>query len=83
MAASRVEAGNKGIANMARKQKRKPFSKRVFVGFCDGRPDYRMIDTGFGGWGNGGYRTIIVFTDKKRAQREYEEVRVFELRERR
>jgi hypothetical protein len=61
--------------------RKKKFSKRVYVGFCDGRPDYRMIDTGRGGWGNGGYRTIITFTDKTRARQEYEDVRVFELRQ--
>jgi hypothetical protein len=61
--------------------RKKKFSKRVYVGFSDGRPDYRMIDTGRGGWGNGGYRTIIVFTDKTRASQEYEDVRVFELRQ--
>lgn len=64
-----------------RKKKRKKWSKRVWVGICEGRPDYRMIDTGWGGWGNGGYRTIIVFTDRKRAREEYECVRRFDLRE--
>ncbi len=64
---------------MTRRTKR--WSKRVYVGYIDGRPDYRMIDTGFGGWGNGGYRTIIVFTDKSRAKQEYEDVRPMELGE--
>jgi hypothetical protein len=61
-------------------KRRKPWRKRVWVGFQEGRPDYRMIDTGWGGWGEGGYRTIIVFTDKARARREYEDVRRMELR---
>ena len=55
--------------------RKKKWSKRVWVGICDGRPDYRIIDTGRGGWGNGGYRTIIVFTDKARAKQEYELVK--------
>ena len=60
----------------------KQWRKRVYVGYIDGRPDYRMIDTGLGGWGNGGYcTTIIVFTDKARAQQEYEDVRPMELSE--
>ncbi len=53
----------------------KRWRKKVWIGFTDGQPDYRMIDTGQGGWGHGGYRTIIIFTDKKRARREYEDVR--------
>lgn len=65
---------------MAKKTKKRLYRKRVYVGICDGRPDYRMIDTGFGGWGKGGYRTIIVFTDKARARKEYEKVVAMELR---
>ena len=58
---------------------RKCWRKKVWIGFRDGRPAYTMIDTGFGGWGHGGYWTIIIFTDKKRARREYEDVRLMEL----
>lgn len=60
---------------MKTRKRKKSWSKRVWVGFSGGRPDYRMIDTGFGGWGNGGYRTLAIFTDKARAKREYEDVR--------
>lgn len=63
---------------MARKKK---WRKRMWVGYSDGRPAYTMIDTGFGGWGKGGYRTLAIFTDKARAKREYEDVRPMELRE--
>ena len=66
------------MSRSVKKQSR--WSKRVWVGFCDGRPDYRIIDTGWGGWGNGGYRTIIVFTNRARARREYQDVRPMELR---
>ena len=61
--------------------RKQPFRKRVWVGICDGRPNYTLIDTGFGGWGNGSMRTIIIFTSKARAKQQYEKVQQFELRE--
>lgn len=60
---------------MKQRRKKNAWSKRVWVGFSDGRPDYRIIDTGYGGWGCGYYRTLAIFTDMARARFEYEDVR--------
>lgn len=53
--------------------------KKVWVGFSDGRPAYTVIDTGFGGWGKSCERTIVIFTNKSRAKRQYDDVRQMEL----
>lgn len=50
---------------------------RMWGGFCDGKLDIRDMDTGWGGFGSGdGMRKIpAIFTSRKAARREYEDVR--------
>jgi len=56
---------------------------RLWGGFCDGKLDLRDMDTGFGGFGSGdGRRTIpAIFTSRKAARQEYEDVRPIKIME--
>ena len=61
---------------------RKLYKRRVWGGFVADRIDYRMIDTGHGGWGQGGaMMTLAVYTSKAIAKKHYEDVRRIEVRE--
>ncbi|MES2030805.1 MAG: hypothetical protein V4477_16620 [Pseudomonadota bacterium] len=55
---------------------------RLWAGFVDGRIDTRDLDTGFGGFGRYGYRLMpAVFTSKRSAREQYEDVREVEIKE--
>lgn len=60
-------------------------SKKLWGGFCDNRLDYREMDTGWSGFGSGdGMRTIpAIFTSRKAARQEYEDVRPIQVQEER
>lgn len=60
---------------------KKLYKRKVWGGFVDGRLYMQMIDTGFGGWGNGGVKAPAIYTEKRRAQREFQDVRPIEIRE--
>jgi hypothetical protein len=55
--------------------------KRLWGGFCDNKLDIREMDTGFGGFGSGdGMRRLpAIFTSRKEARKEYEDVRPIEI----
>lgn len=50
---------------------------RLWGGFCGGKLDIREMDTGWGGFGSGdGMRKMpAIFTSRKVARQEYEDVR--------
>jgi hypothetical protein len=52
-------------------------TRRLWGGFCDGKLDIREMDTGWGGFGSGdGMRRMpAIFTSRKAARQEYEDVR--------
>lgn len=57
-------------------------AKKYWGGFCDGELDIREMDTGFCGFGNGEgmCRMPAIFTSRKEARREYEDVRPIDIR---
>jgi len=65
----------------AKKASRLRYKRQVWGGFVDGRLHYRLIDTGFGGRGNGGMMTLAVYTSKAKAREHYTDVRAIEIRE--
>lgn len=52
-------------------------TNKLWGGFSDGKLDIREMDTGWGGFGSGdGMRVIpAIFTTKRAARQEYEDVR--------
>jgi hypothetical protein len=61
--------------------KHKPYRRKVWGGFVDHRLHYRMVDTGFGGWGGRATMTLAIFTSRRDAKREYQDVRPIEVSE--
>lgn len=61
---------------MAKKPLRR-HQPRLWAGFCGGKIDIREIDTGWGGFGSGeGLRKMpAIFTSRKAARQEYQDVR--------
>ena len=70
---SDAEAGNNRSESNMKAKRSAQKRKRVYLGFADGRPAYTLIDTGFGGWGKGCYRSLAFFIDKASAKHEYED----------
>lgn len=62
---------------------RRRFKKQLWAGFCDDSVDMRSMDTGFGGFGSGdGVRLIpAIFSSRKAAREQYEDIRRIEIRE--
>jgi hypothetical protein len=58
-------------------------AKKLWGGFSDGKLDIREMDTGWGGFGSGdGMRRIpAIFTSRKAAREEYQDVRPIEIKE--
>jgi len=55
-------------------------ANRIYVGFSEGRPDHtRVIDTGFGGFGELRQTALIGFKNKRDALKQYQDVRLMEL----
>lgn len=56
---------------------------KLWAGFTEGKLDLRDMDTGWGGFGSGdGMRVIpAIFTTKKAARQEYEDVRPVKIME--
>ena len=60
---------------------KKLYRVRAWGGFINNRLDRRVIDTGFGGWGKGLVLGRAIYNSKKAARKEYEDVRLIEVRE--
>lgn len=54
--------------------------RKFWAGFTDGKLHIREIDTGFGGFGSGKQRAPALFPSHAAARREYEDVRLVEVR---
>lgn len=57
-------------------------SKKLWGGFVGNKLHYRVVDTGFGGFGSRDGKRMMpaIFTSRKAAREEYEDVRHVEVR---
>jgi hypothetical protein len=51
-----------------------PKPKIFWAGICDNKIDIRLVDNGFGGWGQSTIKAPMLFTSRKQARLEYERV---------
>lgn len=55
---------------------------KYWAGFLDGKLDTRDVDTGWGGFGEDGFRVMpAIFTSRKTARQQYEDVREVQINE--
>lgn len=52
---------------------------KVWGGFQGGKLDIRLVDSGFGGWGNSFTKAPAIFMSREDARREYQDVRPVEI----
>lgn len=54
---------------------------RFWAGFTDGKLHVRIVDSGFGGWGDSFTEQPAIFKKRDDARKEYEDVREVEIKE--
>lgn len=54
---------------------------KYWGGFSEGKLHVRLVDSGFGGWGNSFRLQPAIFKTKAEARLEYEDVRPIEIKE--
>lgn len=54
---------------------------KMWGGFTDNKLDFRIVDDGWGGWGQRRRTMPALFTNRREARRQYEDVRRIELEE--